>query len=148
MTLQHEYVTSIAQQLKYHAAWEPGDPFKLGDYGVLSAGAFKKLGHLREFNIELSHTATSPAFWEFTSTGVRTTVAKDGAAFDSIDALAGIAPLTADATLQIAFAKAYSLYLRAGDSTWEQLSNLRQVAIAARSHPDWDFRWKIVSGRR
>ncbi len=106
MSLQKAYGSAVAHQLRFHAVWHPVDPVSLGDYGIMSAGVFKKLGSLREFDIAVDEETTMPSFCEYSSKGVSTRRLSASAEAPTL----GAAPIAdMSAALEIRFGSEYSL---------------------------------------
>jgi hypothetical protein len=143
MTLQPAYSRAVAAQLGCFAVWQPGSEAALGDYGTLKQGRFERLGNIAEFNIPISATTPTRNFWEFSSKGVASMVSKVKASGKD-----RALNLSAAASLDISFRTENSLFVRAHACAWEEITKIREMAIAARERPEWDFGWRIISGRR
>jgi hypothetical protein len=47
------YVKSMAKKFRHFATWLPGEPLRLGDYGILEDKyMFRRVGNIKSFNIE------------------------------------------------------------------------------------------------
>lgn len=142
MSIKSQYIAAVAKETGRYAVWQPGDPANVGDYGVTSKTEFRKLGNLTEFDINFRCETTNPAHWELTSAGITTVLA------DAKGEL-GTAHVTgARARLRITFGHANSLFVRASDSVWSQIANLREVASVLQEDERWDFTWRLVAGVR
>src|SRR5689334_20994939 len=106
MSIKVQYARSLRAQIRHFPVWDIGASVSVGDYGTVEDGCFTKLCSLEEFsaNPELEPPAP-PAFWEFASEGTRVLE-------PHIDAGAA----QNDALIELNFANAYSLYVRADQS--------------------------------
>lgn len=135
------YTRTVTSETGRYAVWEPGDPVLLGDYGTSASGIYKKLGNIAEFGVSFNQESTGAGFWEYTSEGVLT------ASSDVAASVLGVAG-GPEAALEITFAREKSLFVRAGESSWVQIANLREVAEALAKTKRWDFGWRLVTGVR
>ena len=51
MSLADSYTREILRELKRHAAWVPGVPLHLGDYGSLEGSTFQRVGNLHDLGV-------------------------------------------------------------------------------------------------
>jgi hypothetical protein len=138
MGVKADYATSVRNEIDRYAVWEPGHPFKLGDFGELHDKTFEKRGNISDFGVSFETTASAPVLYEFTSTG--TSVAET-----SLDASVNAGVPAPRASVEFKFAHERGLFLRAADSFTISISNLEQLASELSALPDWKFHWKIVS---
>ena len=62
MSLQSKYSSVVASELRHHAVWEPGEPVRLGDYGVLQGSRFTVHGNIEDdFGLQFDPAALAPA---------------------------------------------------------------------------------------
>jgi hypothetical protein len=142
LSIRHRYLSAFAREAGRFAIWEPGSPAAVGDYGEFKAGEFHKLGNLSSLGVSFDEEASNLTHWEFTSEGV-------ASAQMDLRAEASIGQLgIANAGLQISFARENSLFVRAANSRWTQIANLRILAGILQEDERWEFRWRLVVGLR
>ncbi len=139
MSLPRRAARVIRQQLRAHVAWLPlANTFELGDFGVFSGGVFNRMGNVRGLGVDFTTRSTVGAPFEFRSEGVTEARVSAEAAGRVSSALEG------EAALQIGFAEADSLYLRAAEIVVSEIDELLPVAAALRRHPQWRPRYRVV----
>ncbi len=140
MSVQHNYCRTIARELRRHAVWQPGQAYRVGDYGVLDGAEFRPLGHISEFIDEslITTQASRLPSLEFTSAGTTVVLVTGDAA---VAEEAG-----AKAHLKIGFESGDAVYLRAARLSTTHINNLRVMTEDLRAKAGWQFEWAIVSG--
>lgn len=143
----------LKTQLDCRAVWPPVlTPVQLGDYGVMVAGNFQKLGHISDFGVTLEVERGEGTSLNVMSSDVRMT------------RLAGSAPVPmfaglgkAQAKLEVEFASAESFLLKCRAIERAQIRNLgaigRKLAHARTrdgqtwKHMAWRIVWQLYTGR-
>lgn len=139
MSIVRQAARVIRQQLQATIAWLPlANNFELGDFGVFSGGVFTRLGNVRSLGVDFDSWRSDGPPFDFRSEGTSETridVAAAGKLGSNVDGEAG---------LDIAFARADSLYLHAAEIKIAEIAELLPVAAALRRHPQWRLRYRVV----
>ncbi len=139
MSIKRRYARSLRAQLDHYPVWDIGAEVTVGDYGLVDDdGCFRKLGAVSEFLVEPQvQPSQAPALWEFATKG--TTV---------VEVAAGGGTNGVETELQLSFARAYSLYLCAADSSVATMSNPNEVGGQLRNSTGWKRSYCFVSSVR
>lgn len=131
----------VHRQIDVHAAWLPvTNVFKVGDFGMISDGVFARQGNISDvFGVSFETDPGPSVNLDFKSAKVREVRFTAGAQVDVFPDQ----PL--EAKLTIRFERSKSFYLKAKLDT-EQMKNSFGVAQALVSKPNWNRKFKVVSG--
>jgi len=141
--LKHDFAASVRRQLDRYAVWEPGEPFALGDYGVLRDKTLHKLGNIRAFSVTFATIRGAETHYQFASQGTSLIGAHANA---SLKPFGLSAPVLA--SLELRFSEDHGIFIRAERSRVSEIGELRQVALKLRDSGQWDFGWKLVTELR
>ena len=143
MSISKEYSSSVRRELSRYAVWEPGQRVELGDYGVLRDRTFGTEGNISRFGVPAPKIKEStPSTFGFLSAGASIhQFGMDGSiATPGIDSVVPV-----NAALELKFTSSGGLFIRSAHSYTREIINLGEIATSLRRHPQWEFRWKIVS---
>ncbi|HXO26760.1 MAG TPA: hypothetical protein VOA80_05420 [Thermoanaerobaculia bacterium] len=118
MSLAESYTQEILRELKLYAAWVPGVPLKLGDYGLLEGSTFYPAGNLADLDVSFKPRKDPNEKRVFyLSEGSQQAQIGAGAS-----AQAG--PLAnAKAALKVSFNRAHAVLFNAAGVTYESMAN-------------------------
>ena len=153
MTTGTRFTQFLTTQLGCRAVWPPVvTPIQLGDFGVMSGGAFHKLGHISEFGVLLELEQGETSSLNVASADVRMTRIAGGA---PVPIFGGAGKV--DARLQIEFGSAESFVLKCQRVERTQIRNLGAIGrrLAHSRTPDgqtwrhlaWRIVWQLYTGR-
>mgnify|MGYP002777817733 CR=1 FL=1 len=143
----------LHDELGCRAVWPPVvSPVRLGDYGVLDGGVFRKLGHISDFGVELQVEQGQPASLNFVSASARLVRSAGDLPVTSFSGIGGV-----QARLRVEFAEKASFLLKCSRISVEQIANIgaigRQLARArtrdGQEWSSWSWRivWQVYTGR-
>lgn len=139
MGIPRQFDNIIKRHLNVNAAWLPvTNNYELGDYGVISAGVFTKMGNIQEFEVPIKVEEGPDANIDFTSAD--TTVVKFAGGVE----VPSIPPGAVDSKITFKFNKKRSFMVKAPVIKVSQIQNVNQVAGKLRSTPGWEENWKVV----
>jgi|WetSurMetagenome_2_1015567.scaffolds.fasta_scaffold01477_3 hypothetical protein len=139
MGIPREFNKIIQKQLKVNAAWLPvTNTFTLGDYGIISAGVFTKMGNIKEYNVSFDVADGPEATIGYNSENTTTLKFAGGTEVDVIPSGA------IDAKIKYKFKNEKSFLVKAPVIKVSQIQNVNQVAIKLRDSKNWGRRWKVV----
>jgi hypothetical protein len=141
--LKKDFASSVRKQLGRYPVWEPGAPIELGDYGVLRAKTFHKLGNIKAFGISFSETVGSETPYQFSSEGTTLVGAQAGGSVTP-PGLAAAVKLSAE----LQFKEEHGIFITALRSRVIEISELRELGLKLRKSEQWDFNWKFVAQLR
>ncbi len=135
MSLQSKYAGVVARELRHHAVWEPGEPVRLGDYGILKSGRFSVYGNIRDdFEIEFGVARSRNREFAFRSEGVSET--RSEVKSEQIGAAA---------ELRVGFRNADALYVSSPSAWTEQIKGLVRAVRPLSGNPQWRPEWMVVT---
>lgn len=81
MAIASDFEDIIHDHLKVHAAWLPvTNPYRLGDYGLISGGVFQKIGNIKDdFSLSFTESSGQDATLNFVSDSTLIVDASTGA---------------------------------------------------------------------
>lgn len=135
MSLQSKYAAVVARELRHHAVWEPGEPVRLGDYGILWQGRFSVHGNIKDdFEIEFDVARSRNREFAFRSDGV--SESRSEAKSEQIGAAA---------ELRVGFRSADALYVSSPSAWTEQIKGLARAVRPLSGNPQWRPEWMVVT---
>ncbi len=135
MSLQAKYASVVARELRHHAVWQPGDPVRLGDYGLLDGGRFSVQGNIADdFEIVFETTRSRKQEFAFRSDGVSESKGEANAKQPG-----------AVAELRVGFKRANSLYVSSPTAFTEQMKGISKILSPLRDRPEWRPEWLVVT---
>lgn len=135
MSLQSKYAGVVARELRHHAVWEPGEPVRLGDYGILKSGRFSVYGNIRDdYEIEFGVARSRNREFAFRSEGVS----------ESRSVVKG-EQIGAAAELRVGFRNADALYVSSPSAWTEQIKGLVRAVRPLSGNPQWRPEWMVVT---
>ena len=116
------YRRAIRRNLKfYHANWLPGDPKKLGDYGVMKQGIFIKKGNIRDLGIQFEESPDPNSdFHSFNA----------GGSIDISSHAKGTIQNIVNASMEIKFKNAWSVFFHAADARTIRVKDKNALGVA------------------
>lgn len=143
----------LQDELGCRAVWPPViTPIRLGDYGVLEGGLFRKLGHVSDFGVEIAVEQGATSSLNFVSASAAVHRLAGDLPVSQFTGLAGV-----QARLAIEFAESSSFLLKCRTITLEQIGNIAALGRAlgrARSADgrtwsslSWRIVWQLYTGR-
>jgi hypothetical protein len=135
MSLQSKYAAVVARELRHHAVWEPGEPVRLGDYGILGQGRFSVHGNIKDdFEIEFDVARSRNREFAFRSDGV--SESRSEAKGEQVGAAA---------ELRVGFRSADALYVSSPSAWTEQIKGLARAVRPLSGNPQWRPEWMVVT---
>jgi len=145
MALASIYCNALKHHFKvFHANWLPGTPLKLGDYGQVIGGTFRRIGNIQDegiAEIEIRTDQTEDQY-EFVSSAETEFIFQVGGG-GSGNTLGSVR-----AGLEIKFGSANSIFFNAAGCTLDSIENVRQVGdalIDADKRGNWKRPWSVVT---
>lgn len=140
MGISAQFESIVDRQLNVHAAWVPvTTPFKLGDYGLISDGVFKKLGNItNDFGISFTQETGQDASLSFVSEDTIVVDANTGAEIN----LNPSGDLKANVTFR--FQRDKSFLVKAPVINVSLIENVNQVALKLKQAKEWHKKFKVV----
>lgn len=140
MGLAAQFETIVERQLNVHAAWLPvTNPYRLGDYGLMSDGVFQKLGNIKDdFGVSTTEINGEEASLNFVSENTIVVDASTGAEIT----LNPEAELKANITFK--FQNDKSFLVKAPVITVSVIENVNQVAQQLKKADGWRNKYKVV----
>ncbi len=143
----------LHDELGCRAVWPPVvTPVRLGDYGVLDGGVFRKLGHITDFGAQIEVEQGQPASLNFVSASARLIRAAGDVPVGNFSGLAGV-----NARLRVEFTEKASFLLKCSRVTVDQIANIgaighhlaRARTRDGREWSAWSWRivWQVYTGR-
>jgi hypothetical protein len=140
MPLPQRYNRLLRRHTLHFAAWSPiTDPQKLGDYGLLDRGVFRKLGNIAEFGVDFSTESGNAAAWDFTST-VKTQVRIQAGVQVPIFDDSNI-----EARLKIEFDGQFAALVKSPEVRVEAMQSIHAVAKRLQAAGGWKPRFRVIS---
>ena len=140
MPLPQRYNRLLRRHTLHFAAWNPiTDPQKLGDYGLLDRGVFRKLGNIVEFGVDFSTESGNAAALDFTST-VKTQVRIQAGVQVPIFDDSNI-----DARLKFEFEGNFAALVKSPEVRVETMQSIHAVAKRLQAVSDWKPRFRVIS---
>lgn len=142
MSLAKRYTREIRKQLKRFAAWEPGTPLQLGDYGQLDGALFQRIGNVSQLGVAFSALDDG--------TSDRISYASKGAVDFStdLDADADVpAAVRGKAALKVSFKTESAVMFNAADVHFEAMADQRELGrqiLELYAEGEWDARHSII----
>ncbi|MCB9567746.1 MAG: hypothetical protein H6710_11145 [Myxococcales bacterium] len=135
MSLQSKYSSVVASELRHHAVWEPGEPVRLGDYGVLQGSRFTVHGNIEDdFGLQFEVVRSRNREFAFRSDGVSESRGEGKANQPG-----------AVAELRVGFRRADALYVSSPSAWTEQIKGLARIVSPLLGNPQWNPDWVIVT---
>ena len=152
MSTGSKFSKFLKSQIDCRAVWPPVvTPIQLGDYGVMVAGNFQKLGHVSDFGVVLELEQGEVSSLNVVSQRVRTTRLAGGAPVPAFHGLGQVA-----AALRLEFADADAFVHKARRVERAQIRNLGAIGrrlTNARTrdgqkwrHMAWRVVWQLYTG--
>lgn len=138
--LKSDFAASVRKEIDRYAVWEPGAPFRLGDYGVLRDRTLHKLGNIDALGVRFSESIGSETPYQLANTGT-SLIGVHGSGSVASSAL----PAPIRAAVELRFNQEHGLFVKAIRSRVIQIAELRQVALKLRASGKWNFGWKLVT---
>jgi hypothetical protein len=139
MGIPRQFDDIIKKHLNVNAAWLPiTNNYLLGDYGIISAGVFTKMGNIQEFDVPINVENGPDANIDFTSAD--TTVVKFAGGVEVSTIPAG----AVDTKITFKFNKKKSFMVKAPVIRVSQIQNVNQVAGKLSAVQNWGDNWKVV----
>jgi len=141
MSLAKNFSSALHSQLKIYAAWYPvANTFKVGDFGVIEGGVFRRLGDISEFDVDSFDTAPGkPAEIDFMSSGTRAIRTVAGVEVPSFQQVG-----EAEAKLTFDFSSANTSVIKASQLDVVEMQDIYRVSRKLAKHDDWERRFKVV----
>jgi hypothetical protein len=141
MGVAAQFSKHLHNEVGAHAAWLPvANSFELGDYGLVSDGVFNRMGHVREFGVNVDGAESNPVALDFKSEGTRlVSIVGEG----EVNALPD-SPI--EAKLRIEFSNSDSYYAKAARASVREIPNLREVAKQLAGADGWKSKYRVVWG--
>jgi hypothetical protein len=128
------YANTVVRALSRHAVWEPGSFVDVGDYGIIRAGCFAKLGSVRDFDISVRFNEAVDDRFELRTGGDET--AHMSVASDVV---------WADGKLKLHWSGGQGLYIASPRAKLRTIEDLWATATEIRQKiRDWKWAWKLV----
>lgn len=139
--LAKSFTKVLRDQIRVYAAWLPvTNTFEVGDFGLIDAGVFNKMGNIGQaFNVDFQTADGPPSEVDFTSAGTRVAKFVAGAQVDGFPSAGDL-----DAKIEIQFSNEDSFILKA-KLTSVAMQNIHTVALQLAKNPGWDRRFKVIS---
>lgn len=147
------YDDTLRAALGCRAVWPPVlAPLRLGDFGAVDGGVFRRLGHVEEFGLGFAAERGQPAQLDLVSADARLTRFAGGAEVPSLAGLGAVA-----ASVHVEFTRSDGFLIKSAGVEVEQIADLG--ALARRLHaaraPDgrrwrplaWRLVWQLYRGR-
>ncbi len=140
MGLPQQFQSIVQQQLNVYAAWLPiTNPYKLGDYGLISDGVFQKLGNIKdEFNVAFTEEAGQEASLSFVSDKATVIDIGTGAQIN----LTAQSDIKAD--VKYKFNQDKSFLIKAPVINVSQIANVNEVGNHLKTIGQWRQTYKVI----
>lgn len=140
MSLARRYNHLLRRHTLHFAAWNPiTDTQRVGDYGILDRGVFRKLGHISEFGVDLETEEGNSASFDFRS-AVSSIVRVEGTAQVQVFGTGSVG-----AKLRFEFQGKFAAVVKSPQVRVHAMQSIHQVAAQLHGAPDWRPRYRVIS---
>lgn len=140
MSLARRYNRLLRRHTLHFAAWSPiHDPQRVGDYGLLDRGIFRKLGNIADFGVQFGTEVGNAAAFDFTS-DVSTVVRFEAGVEVPVFSAGSVG-----ASLKIEFEGKFAALVKSPKVELVAMTSIHQVAAQLQHKAGWKPRFRIIS---